>query len=174
MSGRFIELTGGPESAALTTAVSLVLEAQRRKEYVAWILGAGSSFYPPDVVAAGVDVGALPVIRATTGRDAARVADVLLRCKAFALVVVDTGHLPHFSLAMQTRLTGLAAKANTILLCLNEQPGERGSLVSFRGETRKEKTGHDCFECTVTALKDKRRHPGWVHKELCRGADGLC
>jgi recombination protein RecA len=174
LQGRFIELVGGPESAALTTAVSLVLEAQRRSEFAAWVSCPGSIFYPPDAAAAGVDLNALPVIRTNTPREAARAADVLLRSKSFALIIVDAGHLQQFSLSMQTRLTGLAAKANTILLCITEQPNERGSLVSFRGKTRKEKTGHDCFKCEITALKDKRSHPGWVHEELHRGADGLC
>lgn len=174
LSGRFIELTGGPESAALTTAISLVLEAQRRKEFVAWISSSSSTFYPPDVAASGVDLNALPVVRTNTGRDAARAADMLLRSKSFALVVVDAQGMNQLSLSMQTRLTGLTVKANATLLYLTEQSRERGSLVSFRGQTQKVKTGHNCFECEVTALKDKRTHPGWVHKELYRGADGLC
>jgi hypothetical protein len=94
------------------------------------------------------------------------------------LVVVDVGHLDRFSLSMQTRLVGLAGKANAVLLCLSEEAGGSaeggGSLVSFRGKAEKKKVGHDCFECELTALKDKRGRPGWVEKELYCGPDGLC
>ncbi len=186
LTGRFVEMVGGADSGALTTAVSLVLEVQRRGEFAAWISCRGSCFYPPDLAASGVDLDALPVIRAgaraqgcaAESRDAARAADVLLRSKSFRLVVVDVGHLRGFSLSMQTRLVGLAVKASAVLLCISEESGEGarggGSLVSFRGKVEKRKTGHDCFECEVTAMKDKRGRPGWVHKELYRGPDGLC
>jgi recombination protein RecA len=174
LAGRFVELTGGATSAALTMTVSLVLEAQRRGEAAAWILSPDSSFYPPDLGASGMDLNALPVVRAGKGRDAARAAEVLLRSESFSLVVIDTGHLSRFSLSIQMRLARLAAAANAVLLCISEESNERGSLVSFRGQAAKTKTGHDCFECELRALKDKRSHPGWVHRELYGGADGLC
>ena len=62
LSGRFVELSGGPAAATLTAAFQLVAEMQRRDEPVAWITERTSVFYPPDAAEAGVDLSALVVI----------------------------------------------------------------------------------------------------------------
>ncbi len=174
--GRFVELTGGPQTAALTMATGLTAEAQQRGLLVAWIVGQRSCVYPPDWDASGIDLRALPVVRTRDVYAAARAADRLMRSRAFALVVIDVGTLARVSFSMQTRLGGLAKSTRTGLLCITSHAQQRvgESLVSIRGETAKRRMGDDCFSCGITSLKDKRVPSGWTHEEVCSGTDGLC
>ena len=79
LAGRFVELSAGWNSAALTLAISLVWQAQQAGEPTAWIMGEAGGFYPPDAAANGVDLAALAVVRVpdnpvrVPGNDAARV-----------------------------------------------------------------------------------------------------
>lgn len=171
-TGRLGEICGGPASAVLTLAFRLVLDAQRRNEPVAWITRQEQTFYPPDVADAAVDVEALVVIRAATLLQGARAADWLLRSGGFGLVVLDLGHRPRLSLAVQGRLSGLAKKHQAAVLCLTG--GEHaGSLVSIRVEATRWPEGENRYRCQIRVLKDKRYGPGWEHRESCRGPDGL-
>lgn len=173
--GRFVELSGGPATAALTLAAQLIGEAQRRHELAAWVGNRDYTFYPPDFAAAGIDLEALPVVHAAEARQAARAADALIRSGGFALVVLDLGHAD-LSMPVQTRLVGLAQKHRTALVSLTRREAGAappGSLVSVRGDSEKERAGFDAFTCTLHILKDKRRTPGRVHVEICRGAEGL-
>lgn len=177
IAGRFIALDPDPESgtAALSLLAGLIREVQAAEGYAAWIAGPQRIFFPPDFAAAGVDLAALPIVRAPDATKAARAADTLLRSGSFALIVLD-GDGQALPLALQTRLAGLAHQHHTALVCLRA-PGEaavRGSLVSLRCTTQKRRTGHDCFSCELRAVKDKRQTPGWTHQELRHGPDGLC
>ena len=176
VAGRFVELTGGPQSAALTTATGLIVEAQQRAQLAAWIVGTRSCVYPPDWAASGVDLRALPVVRARDMYAAARAADRLMRSRAFSIVVIDIGTLANVSFSMQTRLGGLAKGTGTTLISITSHKRQRngGSLVSLRGDTEKRRIGDDCFSCAITSVKDKRTNPGWTHEEVCSGTDGLC
>ncbi len=171
-AGRLVELSGLGNSAVLSAAVGLVLDAQERGEPVAWVTSTESSFFPPDAAEAGVDLAALIVARGEP-RKLAAMAEVLLRSGGFGLIVIDgTYDLP---LATQTRLLGLAQKHDTALVFLTEKAAEApslGSLVSLRGEARRRRQG-DHFVCEVRILKDKRRGPTWQHVEVRRGTTGL-
>jgi len=157
--------------AALTVATGLVLEAQHAGDPVAWISG-DSFFFPPDLAESGIDLAALAVIRPpldlTGGLQA---ADRLLRSGAFGLVLLDLTRVHPachtLPLAAQTRLAGLAQRHDTVMLCLTaREPGEAslGSLVSLHAvASRLEHDGR--FSCEVRVLKDKRRGPGWRHRE---------
>jgi recombination protein RecA len=175
-SGRLGEISGTHGSAALTLAFRLVLEAQRQGEPVAWIARKESVFYPPDVAAAAVDLEALVVVRVSEPLLAARAADQLVRSGAFGLVVLDLGENARVPTHAQARLVGLAKKHHTAVLCITEKDSERpsvGSLVSIRAEAvRAQKLGAH-FLCEARILKDKRSGPGWTHREVCRGPDGL-
>lgn len=175
--GRFVEVSGGSATSALTCSAGLVLEAQRQGRTAAWIGGMGSMFYPPDFSASGIDLEALPVLRVADAAQGARAADTLLRSGGFTLVVLDIGRGTDLPITVQTRLAGLAKKHHTALVVLtrkSRRESPRGSLVSLRGETCKERIDHNSFRCEVIAVKDKRRTPGWTHVELCHGPDGLC
>jgi recombination protein RecA len=177
LSGRIAELSSDGECASLSAAVSLVLQAQRRGEPAAWIAVGRSTFYPPDTSQSGVDLACLPVVRVEDSRAAARTADKLLRCGAFAVVVVDLGRDHHIRVPVQSRLAGLAKKHRAALLCLTKKKRDEpsiGSLVSLRGVTRVKKTGFDRFTWEIRVTKDKRQGPGWTHEETYRGPEGLC
>lgn len=176
LAGRLAELSAPGPSAALTLAFGLVLEAQRRGEPAAWVTGGESTFFPPDAAEGGVDLAALAVVRVGDLRQALRAADHLARSGAFGLVVLDLGAGARVHLPALTRLGGLAARHQALILLLTRKRGEEpslGSLVSLRGEAAREDRGGGRFACRVRALKDKRRGPGWEWEELCRGPDGL-
>ena len=177
LAGRLCELSPGPQPAILSAAVSLVRDAQRAGEPVAWVAVGNDLFYPPDVAAAGVDLAALPVVRTEDAAAAGRAADLLLRSGAFGLVVVELGRRAHLAVPLQSRLMQLAQKHDAVVLCLTETPAARpslGSLVSLRALASRRRVGDGRYVCEVSAVKDKRRGPGWCWRGVWRGPDGLC
>ena len=179
MSGRLVELSVWGGGASLTSACRLLLEAQHTGQPVAWIATNESSFFPPDLARSGIDLDALPVVRSPHARAAARAADKLLRSGAFGLVVVDLigkGPQAFIPTPLQSRLLGLARKHETALLFLTEKRPEApslGSLISLRAQARRKRTAENRFTCEVEIIKDKRRGPGWSHKEMHDGPAGL-
>ena len=177
LSGRLCEISGQGPSAALTLAFALVLDAQREGESTAWIFAAGELFFPPDVIAGGVDLAALPVIRVPDAGAAARAASHLLRSGAFGLVVLDLGCEARLPMPAQARLVRQAQHHGVAVLCLSEKASESpslGSLVSLRVHARRGPGGcPGLFCCELSAVKDKRRGPGWSFSEVCRGPAGL-
>jgi recombination protein RecA len=133
----------------------------------------------------------LAIIGARDADTAARAANQLVRSGGFGLVVIDLGPKPapgglfegsgkggteyaSIPMPLQTRLVGLAQKNDTAVVVLTEKPtqaGSLGSLVSLRAEARRTSTGGGI---ELEVLKDKRRGPGQVHQETCRGPAGLC
>jgi len=175
-AGRFAEISGDEAGAPLTLVFRLVREAQGRGEPVAWVGRWASTFFPPDVADTGVDLAALPVVRAPDVPAAAAAADLLVRSGAFGLLVLDVGPRAGLPLPVQTRLVGLAKQHGTALICVTEKDGDRpslGSLVSLRAHTARTRPEPDRFRCEARIIKDKRRGPGWKHTEVCHGPDGL-
>jgi recombination protein RecA len=175
LTGRLCELSAGADGALLSAAMSVVLDAQLNGDPVAWVSATAATFYPPDAAACGVDLSALIVVRAIGARAAGRAADVLLRSGAFGLVVLDLGTSATLPAPLQGRLVQLASKHDAAVVCLTEKAAYEdslGSLVSLRGEARRERlesgTGTG-YAYRVRALKDKRRGPGWVVQEQRRG-----
>jgi len=175
LAGRLVELSSWGGGALLTLAFDLVLQAQQEGEPAAWITRP-SAFFPPDAARCGIDLLALPVIRVPDAHSAARAADKLVRSGAFGLVVVDVGADTRIPPPLQTRLLGLASKHDTAIVFLTEKSSEApsvGSLVSLRAQAVRSRTGEDRFSCEARILKDKRRGPGWSHRELRHGPAGL-
>ncbi len=179
-TGRFAEISGSEAGASLTLAFRLVLEAQRAQDPVAWIARRESVFFPPDAAEAGIDLDALPVVRAPDAVSAARMTDYVVRSGGFGLVIVDLGPDARFGsrwpVEIQTRLTGLASKHNTALVSLTEKDDRRpsiGSLVSLRAHTTRTSHEGNRFRCEVHVLKDKRHGPGRKHTEVFDGPHGL-
>jgi recombination protein RecA len=175
-AGRLVEISGDRDGAALTLALRLVLEAQQRREPVAWIGRAERPFFPPDVADTGIDLAALPVVWAPDDVAAARAADLLVRSGAFGLLVLDLPPGARLALDVQTRLAGLARQHAAAIVCLTAKAADRpslGGLVSVRAHAVR--TGRDGgrFDCEARVIKDKRRGPGWRHAEVCLGPDGL-
>ena len=176
LTGRMIEISGRGCTSRLSAAAGLVLEAQAAGEPCAWVTLQDSTFFPPDLSRVGVDLEALPVVFAPSAAAAARSAARLLRSGAFGLVVVDAGRDPDISIALQGRLTALALKHDAAVVLLTEKPASApsvGSMVSLRAEPRRSQAGDMLYRVSLTALKDKRRGPGWVHEEVMLGPDGL-
>lgn len=176
LAGRLVELAGDGDSAVLTLASGLVLEAQRAGEPAAWVMAGDSAFYPPDLVAGGIDLGALAVVRAPDPKQLARAADHLTRSGALGLLVLDLGAGASVSMGVLSRLLGLAQHHDTALVFLTTKrraDPSLGSLISLRAQTRMCRTGVDRFACGLHVLKDKRGAPGWEHEEICRGPAGL-
>lgn len=176
LAGRMAELSSDAAGATLTAATALVLEAQRRGEPAAWILGGTSSFYPPDVATAGVDLDALIVVRTDTTIKAARAAEHLLRSGAFGLVILDLVDDADLRMSVQSRLAGLAHAHRSTVVCLTRKKHDDpsiGSLVSLRGETTVARRHFDEFTWSIHVIKDKRQGPGWSHSAICRGPDGM-
>lgn len=167
LSGRLVELSSVGASAALSFTAQLLHEAQRQGEPVAWVQGRDSLFYPPDLAATGVDLGALPILRPAAPGDLGKIVGHLLRSGAFGLIVVDLSHgeaeraLPA---PLQSRLERTAALHGTCVLCLTDKAADTGSLgplVSWRGEARRVAARGAVVRAEVVALKDKRSAPGW-------------
>jgi recombination protein RecA len=83
------------------------------------------------------------------------------------------------SLPAQTRLAGLAQRHDAVLICLTTRPdpdssGSLGSLVSLHATATRVEAASGRFCCEVRVVKDKRRGPGWIHRqEGYRGPPGL-
>ncbi|HEY4055560.1 MAG TPA: hypothetical protein VGM39_03090 [Kofleriaceae bacterium] len=96
LRGRLIEVSGANGTAALTSVIDLVHEAQTQGEPVAWIVPTavderGGMFYPPDAADCGIDLAALVIVRTANPAAAGRAAERLMRSGAFGLVVIDFG-----------------------------------------------------------------------------------
>jgi recombination protein RecA len=183
LAGRLVELSGDGASAALTLAMSLVLDAQAAGEPVAWLCSDSSSFYPPDAAESGVDLDALLVVRVSANKSErplvqqlAGAAERLLRSGALGLVVLDLAADAQLSQTAQSRLLGLAQRHHAAVLCLTkkaENTPSLGSLVSLRAQAVRVWLGKECFACELRVHKDKRRGPVWSEREVYRGPLGL-
>jgi recombination protein RecA len=176
VAGRLVEISSSTASAALTITFTLVREAQKRGEPVGWVTSAEHSFYPPDAAQGGTDLAALVVVRLAHVESITRAGEKLLRSGGFGLVVLDLG-AAGIPMPLQTRLTGLAYRHHTALICLTEKARAAfslGSLVSLRAHAEKKRAGDNRFACALCVLKDKRRGPTWSHEERYAGPAGLC
>jgi recombination protein RecA len=182
LRGRLVELVGGAGSASVTLAVRLIVEAQRVGDFAAWVATHRDIFFPPDLAAAGVDLAALPVVRAGTrgssrlADEAARAAERLVRSGAFGLVVIDLARELDLSQVSQGRLLRLAERNDAQILILRRRRREgtySGSLVTVRAESSCEQISPGRFRATVRSIKDKREGPGWTTSEEFDGPPGL-
>jgi recombination protein RecA len=176
IAGRLVEISSFWAPASLSLAFSLVLEAQRQGEPVGWATSVESFFYPPDAAQAGTDLGALVVVRVPEGSDIPRAGEKLLRSGGFGLIVLDLG-VADIPMPLQSRLTGLAHRHHTALVCLTEKDSKAfslGSLISLRAHAERKRIAQNRFACALRVLKDKRHGPTWTHEELHCGSPGLC
>ena len=176
VAGRLVEISSSTASAALTITFTLVQQAQECGEPVGWVTSTASFFYPPDAARGGTDLAALVVVRLTDAKSIARAGEKLLRSGGFGVVVLDLGEAD-IPMPLQTRLTGLAHRHHTALVCLTEKESRAfslGSLVSLRAHAERKRAAGKRFACALRVLKDKRRGPTWNYEELYTGPAGLC
>jgi recombination protein RecA len=176
VAGRLVEISSSAASAALSVTFTLVRQAHERGEPVGWVTSTESCFYPPDAARGGADLAALVVVRLADVKNIARAGEKLLRSGGFGVVVLDLGE-GDIPMPLQTRLTGLAHRHHTALVCLTEKESRAfslGSLVSLRAHAEKKRAAGNRFACALRVLKDKRRGPTWNYEELYTGPAGLC
>lgn len=176
VAGRLVEISSSTAAAALTLTFTLIHEAQERGEPVGWVTLADSFFYPPDAARGGTDLAALVVVRLTHAASIARAGEKLLRSGGFGIIVLDLG-AADIPTALQTRLTGLAHRHHTALICLTEKESggfSLGSLVSLRTHAERKRVEDNRFACALRVLKDKRRGPTWNYEDFYTGPAGLC
>jgi recombination protein RecA len=169
---------------------TLILEAQVLGEPVIWVSGIPTVFFPPDMAANGVDLAALPVVRAARPQDAAgtdrsprsptasperaaaRAALHLVRSGGFGLIIMDLDRPLHHTIT--GKLARIAKATHTALLILTPTPGVSGSMASLRGETRLRRGAPGLFACELRITKDTR-HGGYSRiTEVCHAPDGVC
>lgn len=176
LAGRLTELSGQGATSPLTTAASLILDAQRAGEPCAWVTRRESTFFPPDLALRGIDLEALAVVFVSSPQEAARATARLAGSGGFGLVAADLGRSPDLPLALLSRLSGLALQHDTAIVLLTEKPPPEpsvGPLISLRVEPRRARLGEGHFRVRLEVLKDKRHGPGWTHEEVDRGPAGL-
>lgn len=176
LAGRLSELSAYRGGPALTLALTLVRDAQRRGERAVWVTARRSCFYPPDAQELGVALEALVVVRPPTEADVPVAGEWLARCGTFGLVVLDLGTRAQVPMPLQSRLATLAQRHDLAVLCLTEKDSTSASLsslVSLRAHTRLRRRAVEQFECELEVHKDKRRSRPWRHVEVVRGAPGL-
>ena len=158
--GHLIELTRGPTAAATTAAVQIVLTAQGEGDPAAWIQPAGGSLFPPDLVAAGVDLDGLLVVHVPpkAGRPGLpKAAELLLRSGAFGAIVVDVdGSVPPRGGAWLGRLGSLAREHDCRCVFLAApSEGSLGPLISLRIRAARRRVRPGRFVLASDVLKDK-------------------
>jgi recombination protein RecA len=171
-----VEISASAASASLTLAFGLVRQAQKRGEPVGWVMGVENAFYPPDAAQGGADLAALVVVRLSAAANIARVGEKLLRSGGFGVVVLDLGSAD-IPMPLETRLTGLAHRHHTALICLTEKANgafSLGSLVSLRAHAERRRVKGNRFACALRVFKDKRRGPTWSYEDFYAGPAGLC
>lgn len=176
LQGRLVELSGNGNSAALTVASRLIFEAQEGDEPVAWVTNQDSIFFPPDFAGGGVDLSALPIVQTVSTEQCMKAADILLQSGSFGLLIIDIGKCAGIRLAVQTRLAGQARHHDTAVVLITYKAASAetlGSLVSLRVETQRKRVDFNQYHCTIKALKDKQRGPGWSYREEHCGPVGL-
>jgi recombination protein RecA len=179
LAGRVVEMRRRGVSSVLTFTMSMIIQAQKRNEHVAWIHTTQSLFFPPDAHRRGVDFRALAIIDLPDERSAGRAATRLLSSGAFGLLVLDLGSQTAFERPLQNRLSRLAKQHGTALICLTEDPSagvttqSMGGFVSLWCTTDRISLDSGRFQCSFEALKDRQRSPGWRWEEVFDGPCGL-
>ena len=197
LSGRLIELYGGPNTANLTVACGLILEAQKNGDATAWVTLTQSSFYPPDLVSSGILLEELPVVRTRDLRSATNATVQLTQSGGFELIVLDLGGQSSIknlisensnqklysspeksnqkiSTPLLKKLSNLAKKQKTAVVILTENINpivSSGFLISLRAKTQRKKTS--LCQTEVVIMKDKRGNPGRRFYEVCLAPAGL-
>ncbi len=160
-AGRLAELSGRRSCGRTTLAVSLLIQAQREDEPVAWVQLESGSLYPPDLADSGIDLDALVVVRIPPragARGLSKAAEMLLRSGAFGLVVVDyTAGAPRGD-AWQGRLSAMARKHGSRVILLSDREegaASLGAMVALRVTPAHERRGPGRFAVEQRIMKDK-------------------
>lgn len=136
--GRVIEIFGPEASGKTTLALHVIAEAQKQGDKVAFI-DAEHALDPAYAKRIGVDINNLYISQPDFGEQALDIVETLVRSGAFGVIVVDSvaalvpkaeieGDMGDVHMGLQARLmsqalrkiTPIAAKANTMVIFLNQ------------------------------------------------------
>lgn len=174
LAGLLVEVVYTPASAVMSTAATLVRDAQKRRLSCAWITTDDHVFFPPDMAHRGINLDRLLMVRVPDTVAVAWSAEQLARSGGFGVLVVDcstdTASVTRSRFA--ARIAPLARRYGTVVVCLTRD-GTLGSLVSVRVETWRERIAESTFTTGVRAVKDRRCGPGIMCRETVRGPDGV-
>ncbi len=171
--GRLAEVSGGPADALTTVASLLIRSAQELGEPVVWVAAGDEVFFPPDMSENGVDLDALPLVRAGDPRYLGRAVDILVRSGAFGMVVADLSNGAALPDAAQAKLSRMAREFRTAVVCLVREVGTLSSMVGLRAQCSRRDAGDGRFCVQLSITRDKGRGEHTVLEEVCRGPDGL-
>ena len=163
LQGRMSEFSGEHDQSRLSLAFTLVLDAQKNAEPVAWLTREESAFFPPDAQAHGIDLNALVVIRLPSSQAMARAADKLTRSGAFGLIILDLDQDQHLPRPIISRLNHLCRKHCTAITCLTKKSETHPSLsalISLRAVTHRTRQSPFYYTCSAHITKDKQYGPG--------------
>lgn len=187
--GRLVEVVGGARSMRLAWLAQVTAQVQAAGDVAVWLQTTESTPFPPDLLAAGVALDRLPMLRLSDLAAQLRAADVLLRSGAFGLCAIDATAASQRALDSSRhldnalgRLLGLCQKHACALVFLTPEPPDtpqqqessgflQTSLVSLRLTVSRDRD--TLRRLRLDVKKDKRRGPETLRAELRGGPDGL-
>jgi len=153
--GRLTEISGALGSGKTTFVRCIVERTVDEGLWVAYV-DASRTLAPRDWAHLGEFAGVWMIRPRDAGR-ASWCADVLLRCGAFALVVLDGA--PMLTRAIAVRLTRLARESNAALIAIGDEGGSSmipGSLrLTTTGRERRSRRAASAAPSTITITVEK-------------------
>ena len=172
--GILAEISEETASGAVSFAADIIADAQDHNYPVAWVAGADSIFFPPDLAAHGIDLAAVTVIRAGGENDSLSAAEWLVRSGALGLVIIDAEGEWNVSDASLGRLLKLAERSQTAVVFLTRKrctDPSLGSRIAVRGSIMR--SGMGPFHVVIHSVKDKRAHAGSRQGRQYNGPPGM-
>lgn len=180
LTGKVVEFSGWNQSACLSLTIPLIIESQKGVKECAWILPASkrgeSLFFPPDFNSAGIDCSRIPIIRSANVVDSFSIAEKLIRSGGFALVVLDLTEGKRVRASTVGRISSVAQRYQSLLLCLTRNPPGQPSLdpMIFIHVHVEAQLNGGRYQVKATVQKDKTQSPGLQMKWIYETPIGLC
>jgi recombination protein RecA len=172
--GILAEVSEEVPSGAVSFVAEIMAEAQSQNEAIAWVAGAETIFFPPDLAERGLDLSAIAVIRAGGETDSLTATEWLARSGAMGLVVVDANGNWSVSDASLGRIQKIAERNHCAIVFLTRkrrQDPSLGSRIALRGCIRRSDAGP--FAIDIHAIKDKRANSSSRQSRRYHGPTGM-
>ena len=172
--GVLAEISEEVASGAVSFVAEIIAEAQGRSEPVAWVAGTDSIFFPPDLLARGVDLSAVAVIRSGGETASLTAAEWLVRSGSMGLVIIDCEGQWNVSDASLGRILKLAERnlcAVAFLTRKRRHDPSLGSRIALRGCITRSVTG--TFVIDIHTVKDKRSNSSSRQSRQYHGPSGM-